>query len=127
MSDQIQFVAAAEPQSRADQGQQRCCAVTSVRVSEEQPVLYACGNLLHQLLDIVVVDRNAIAELINELKQVAVEHAASEHYCEDTGQPIKALAKIHWCCTEVNRPMSRTSQHDTPSISAWSSFATTQG
>jgi hypothetical protein len=102
-------------------------AIAGVRASRKQPVLSACGNLLHQLLDVVVVDRDAIAELINELKQVAVEHAASEHCCEDTGQPIEALAKIHWCCTEVNRPMSRTSQHDTPSISAWSSFATTQG
>lgn len=46
------------PQSCADQCE-RCCAMTRVRVSQDQPVLSACDDLLQQLPNVVDVDRDA--------------------------------------------------------------------
>jgi len=51
----------------ADQSEERCRAITCISAAEMQPVFSSHGNLFHQLLNIVVVDRDLPVRCI-ELK-----------------------------------------------------------
>jgi len=59
---------------------------------------------------------DAVSPLVDEQKQMTVEHAQFKHRRDDAGQPIKALAEIYRHRTEIDRSVSRTGQHASSSI-----------
>ena len=71
----------------ADQGQQCRRAVTRLHAAFEQPVFAASCDLLHQLLDVVVVDgQQAVGRelqqclpMISQVAQGFGEHALGQH------------------------------------------------